>query len=81
MKHIKNVSPNLVMKLVKQLNKLERDILCLYYLEDVSVNDIAILLREDKPYIRKILEEILAKLHHQISKTNSLSNKRSALPG
>lgn len=79
MKHIKNISPNLVMKLIKQLNKLERDILCLYYLEDVSVDDIAILLRKDKPYIRKALERILTKLNHQISKEGSPSSKQSVL--
>lgn len=79
MKHSRNVSPNLVMKLIKQMNKLERDILCLYYLENVSVNDIAVLLRKDQSHIQTILGKILAKLNDRISKADSLSNKRPAL--
>lgn len=73
----KNISMQPILELLKQSNRIEKNILCLYYFEKLSVSDIAIALKRDKQVVQKALEKILMKMSVQMSKKNSLTRKTS----
>lgn len=74
-----NTETQPILKLLKQANRIEKNILCLYYFEKLSVSDIAIALKKDKRVIQKLLGKILTKMSLQMSKSNSLSDKITRL--
>ena len=75
----KNIATKPILKLLKQTSRIEKNVLCLYYFEKLSVSDIAIALKKDKRVVQKVLEKILTKMSLQISKANSFSSKASRL--
>lgn len=79
MPNIKNISTQPLLKLLKQTSQIEKNVICLYYFEKLSVSDIAFALKKDKRVVQKVLEKILAKMSSQISKANSFSGKISQL--
>lgn len=72
-----NRSPKSVVKYLKQANQVERKVLGLYYLENLSISDISEILGKDTKYISKVLGKTLENLNVGVS--NSSSHKRSRL--
>lgn len=71
MQRKKELVPKQLLKLLKQMNKMERNIICLFYFENLSVFNIATTLKKDKQFVQKVLEKTLTKMSLQVSKTNS----------
>ena len=71
MQRKKELVPKQLLKLLKQMNKMERNIICLFYFENLSVSNIATTLKKDKQFVQKVLEKTLTKMSLQVSKTNS----------
>ena len=71
MQRKKELVPKQLLKLLKQMSKMERNIICLFYFESLSVSNIATTLKKDKQFVQKVLEKTLTKMSLQVSKTNS----------
>jgi DNA-directed RNA polymerase specialized sigma subunit len=74
-----NTATQPILKLLKQANRIEKNVLCLYYFEKLSVSEIAVALKKDKRVVQKVMEKILTKMSSQISKANAFSGKTSRL--
>lgn len=77
MQNKKNGSPKNLAKFLKELNREEKNVACLYYFENLAVCDIANILNKDEKFIRRSLEKFISKISLQLSKTQSASKRMS----
>lgn len=75
----KEISPKQLLRLLKQMSQMEKNVVCLFYFENLSISNIADTLKRDKKVVQKALEKILTKMSVQLSRVNSFSGKTSQI--